>query len=62
MNTYPKLNNEPELSKRKTRDGEIKNLKYQTEKHEYENISQSREIYNEYYKKKYKSSSKKKYP
>ena len=30
--TYPDLNSEPELLKRKTRDDEIKKIKYQTEK------------------------------
>ena len=42
--TYPNLinlNNEPELLKIKTRDDEIKNLKYQTEKHDHENILKS---------------------
>ena len=38
MTTYPNLNNEPELLKLKTRDDEIKILKYQTEKHDHENI------------------------
>ena len=38
MSTYPNKNNEPELLKIKTRDEEIKNLKDQTEKHDYENI------------------------
>ena len=59
MSTYPNLNNEPELSKFKTRDGEIRNLKYQTEKHDHENILKSLEIDNEYYKKKYKNLNKK---
>ena len=35
---YPNLNNEPELLKIKTRDDEIKNLKYHAEKHDHENI------------------------
>ena len=52
MTTYPKLNNEPELLKIKTRDDEIKNLKYQTEKHDYENKLKSLKIDNEHYKKK----------
>ena len=39
--TYPDLMNEPELLKIKTRDVEIKNLKYQTEKHDHENILKS---------------------
>ena len=38
MTTYPDLKNEPELLKIKTRDDEIKNSKYQTEKHDHENI------------------------
>ena len=53
MSTYTILNNEPEIKKIKTRDDEIKNIKYQTEKHDYENIIKSLEIYNDYYKKKY---------
>ena len=60
MSTYPNLNNEPELFKIKTRDDEIKNLKYQTEKHDHENIFKSLKIDNEYYKKKYKSLNRKK--
>ena len=60
MATYPDLRNEPELLKIKTRDDEIKNLKYQTEKHDYENILKSLKVDNEYYKKKYKSLNKKK--
>ena len=60
MTTYPDLKNEPELLKIKTRDDEIKNLKYQTEKHDYENILKSLKIDNEYYRKKYKNLNKKK--
>ena len=60
MTTYPNLNNEPELLKVKTRDDEIKILKYQTEKHDHENILKSLKIDNEYYKKKYKNLNKKK--
>ena len=60
MSTYPDLKNEPELLKIKTRDDEIKNLKYQTEKHDHENILKSLKNYNESYKKKYKSLNKKK--
>ena len=60
MSNCPDLNNEPELLKIKTRDDEIKNLKYQTEKHDHENILKSLKIDNEYYKKKYKSLNKKK--
>ena len=60
MTTYPDLKNKPELLKIKTRDDEIQNLKYQTEKHDYENILKSLKVDNEYYKKKYKSLNKKK--
>ena len=60
MSTYPKLNNEPELLKIKTRDVEIENLKYQTEKDYHENILKSLKIDHEYYTKKYKSLNKKK--
>ena len=60
MSTYPNINNEPELLKIKTRDDEIKNLKYQTERHDHENILKSLKIDNENYKKKYKSLNKKK--
>ena len=60
MTTYPDLKNEPELLKIKTRDEEIRNLKYQTEKHDHENILKSLKSDNEYYKKKYKNLNKKK--
>ena len=60
MSTYPCLNNGPELLEINTRDDEIKNLKYQTEKHDFENILKSLKAYNEKYKKKYKSLNKKK--
>ena len=60
MSAYPDLKNEPELLKIKTRDDEIKNLKYQTEKHDFENILKSLKVDNEYYKKKYKNLNKKK--
>ena len=60
MTTYPNLNNEPELLKIKTRDDEIKDLKYKTEKHDYDNILKSLIIDSEYYKKKYKCLNKKK--
>ena len=60
MTTYPDIKNEPELLKIKTRDDEIKNLKYQTEKHDHENILKSLKSDNQYYTKKYKSLNKKK--
>ena len=53
MRTCPNINKEPELLKIKTRDDEIKNLKYQTEKHDHESILKSLRSDIEYYKKKY---------
>ena len=58
MSIHP--NNEPEILKIKTRDDEIKNLKYQTEKHDHENILKGLKNDNEYYKKKYKGLNEKK--
>ena len=60
MSGYPILNNEPELLKIKTQSDEIKNLKYQTEKHDHEIILKSLKADNEKYKKIYKSLNKKK--
>ena len=40
------MTRDPELLKIKTRDDEIKNLKYQKEKHDHENILQSLKIDN----------------
>ena len=51
MSTYPILNNEPELLKIKTRDDEIKNIKYQKENNDHENILKSLKIGNEDLKK-----------
>ena len=61
MSTYPNSNNEPELLKTKTKDDEIKELNYRSEKHDHENILKSLKTDKEYYKKKYKSLKKKKY-
>ena len=53
MSTDPNLNeSEATLLKIKTRDGEIKNLKYQTEKHDHEKLLKSLRIEIEFYKKK----------
>ena len=60
MSTYPDIKNDVELLKIKTRDDEINNLKYQTEKHDYENILKSLKSDNQYYTKKYKSLNRKK--
>ena len=49
--TYLNLKNEPELLKIQTRDDETRNLNYQTEQHNHENILKSLKINNECYKK-----------
>ena len=60
MSTYPNLKNDPELVILRTKDDEIKDLKYKAEKHDHEIILKSLEIDNEYNKQKYKKLSKKK--
>ena len=55
MSGYPNINKEPESLKIKTRDDEIKNLKYQTEKHDHEKILKSLKFDNEDLKKKFLS-------
>ena len=47
MSAYPNLNNDPELLKWKTKDDEIKDLIFSTEKLDYESISKSLKIDNE---------------
>ena len=41
MSTYPDLKNEPELLKIKTKDDQLKELQYRTEKHDFDNILKS---------------------
>ena len=60
MTTYLDLKNEPEILKIKTKDDQLKELQYKTEKHDHENILKSLKGDNESYKKKYKSLNKKK--
>ena len=48
MSTYPNTNNEPELLKRKARDDELNYLKYQTERHDHENILKTLKDDNEF--------------
>ena len=52
MNAYPTLSNEAELLKIKTKDDEIKDLNYRTEKHDHEIILKSLTVDNDYYKRK----------
>ena len=54
------MNNDPELLKTKTKDDELKDSKYDGEKHDHENIIKSLKNDNEKSKKKYKSLNKKK--
>ena len=60
MSNYPDLKNEPELLKIKTKDDQLKELQYKTERHDHENILKCLKNDNEYYKKKYKNLNKKK--
>ena len=61
MSTYPNLKTDDvELLKIKTKDDQLKELQYRTEKHDHENILKSLKIDNENYKKKYKILNKKK--
>ena len=60
MTTYPKLNNEPELLKIGSKDDQLKELQYRTEKHDHENILKSPQSDSESYRKKYKALKKKK--
>ena len=41
MTTYPDLKNEPEFSKIRSRDDQLKELQYRSEKYDYENILKS---------------------
>ena len=58
--TCPNLNNDPEILKIKTKDDEIRDLRYKTENYDPENFSKSLRNDNDYYKKRCKSLSKKK--
>ena len=60
MSTYPNLNNELELLKIKNKDGQLKELQYKSEKHDYENFLKSLKIDKDYHKKKYKGLNEKK--
>ena len=56
MSGYPNLKTDDvELLKIKTKDDQLKELPYKTEKHDHENILKSLKINNDYYKKEYKS-------
>ena len=56
MNGYPNLKTgDFELLKITTKDDQLKELQYKTEKHDHGNILKSLKLDNEYYKRKYKS-------
>ena len=55
MTTHPDLKKETELLEIKTKDDQLKELQYRTEKHYHENILKSLEVDNESYNKKYKN-------
>ena len=62
MSVYPNFKSDDvELLKMKTKDDQIKELQYKTEKHDFENILKSLKNDNESYEKKHKSLNKKKY-
>ena len=54
------MNIDPELLKIETKVDQLRELQYQTEKHDHENILKTLKIDDEHYKKKYKSLNKKK--
>ena len=60
MTNYPDLKNDVELLKKKTKDDQLKELQYKTQKHDHENILKSLKADNGSIKKKYKSLNKKK--
>ena len=60
MSNYPDLKNDVELLKIKTKDDQLKELQYKSERHDHENILKSLKSDNQYYTKKYKSLNKKK--
>ena len=60
MTTHLDLKNDVELIKIKTRDDQLRELQYKTEKHDHENILKSLKVDNGNYKKKDKSLNKKK--
>ena len=49
--TYPNIKEDVELLKIKTKDDQLKELQYKTEKHDHENILKSLKSDNETYKK-----------
>ena len=58
--SYPKINNDPELLKVKTRDDEMKDMKYKTEKYDHENIIKSLKIDKDHSNQNYSKRKKKK--
>ena len=52
--TYPNLKNYTELLRKKSKYAEIKESRFETEKHDYENVFKSLNFEIEYFRKKYK--------
>ena len=61
MTTYPNLKNEDPTLKITTKDDQLRELQFKTEKHDHENILKSPKIDTGYYEKNYKSLNKKKF-
>ena len=61
MSAYSDLKSDVELLKIKTKDDQLTELQYKTEKHDFENILKSLKNDNDYYKKKYNNLNKKKF-
>ena len=51
----PKINKNTELLKYKTKDDQLRELQYKTEKRDLENVLKSLNIDNDYYRRKHKS-------
>ena len=58
--THPNFNSDPEFSKKKTKDNELKQLKHKAEKEDYEIMLKPPKIDNEFCKEKDESLNKKK--
>ena len=57
---YLNINSDPEFLKTKTKDDQLRELQYKTQKHDHEKNLKSLKSHNDYYKKKYESPIKKK--
>ena len=60
MSTYPNLNNDPQVSRIKTKDDKIRDIKYKIERHDHKKVLKSLYIVEDYFRNKYKILNKKK--